>query len=162
VAAGGAAGEVVVRTASPGLKQVRHLVLGHRSHLPVAGRAPGPGHQWRGEPLEDVGELFVGAAAADVCPEPQRPATEQTSVLGEQHTALGVGLRDQRVVVEVIGVGGIHTEQPQPPGQRAEMDVEDETRRPRRKPLRSLDRTHLYHVTVARPVRRGDLPAVDE
>jgi hypothetical protein len=96
--------------------------------------------------------LLVGAAAAYVRPEPQRPAAEQAPVLGEQHPALGVGLRDQRVVVEVVGVGGVHAEQSQTPRQRAEMDVEDEARRPRRKPLRPFDRAHLHHVSVARPV----------
>src|SRR5918999_1264893 len=74
---------------------------------------------------------------------------------------LRVGLRDQRVVVHVVAVGGVQADQSQPTGECAEVDVEDEPRRPGR-PRQLLwpgDRGDVGVIAVGRPVRRADRAA---
>ena len=67
------------------------------------------------------------------------------------------GLADEGVVVGVVAVGGVQAEDPQPPGQAAEPDVEQEAHRPGHL-LRSRHRTDLDHGSGAgllRGVRCG-------
>jgi hypothetical protein len=156
----GAPGEHLI--APPRSRQQLRVDIGlaDRDQRPVARHAPGPRRQRRREPVQHVGELLIGPCAAYVGAEPQTPPAQQPAVLRQQHAALGAGLRDQRVVVSVVGIGAVEADQAQAPRHRAEMYVQDEPGRGQA--LRAGDGQHLNEVAAHGPVRGRGRLAVDE
>ena len=127
--AGLAAGEILLGASGSRFEQIGDVDLGHRLDLPPAGGAPSVRRQRRPEPVQNVGELVVGSSSANVRRSPKGPPPQQATVLGEQQPILPPGPLDQLVVIGVIAVRGVHAEQPQPPGQRAEVHVQQQPRR---------------------------------
>lgn len=149
--------ELVVRAAGARLEPVEHRLLVDRVECPVAPRAAGVGRQRRREAVEDVAQLLRRLGTAHVRAGVQRASAQQSPVPGEQRPRLGVGERDELVVLRVVAVGGVHAEQAQAPGQDAQVHVEQQTRRgggQRLGPGHGLD---LDRLTKPGPVRRGRL-----
>jgi hypothetical protein len=90
----------------------------------------------------------------------QRPAAQQATVLGEQHPAVGVRPLDKGIIIGVIDIGGVHAGQPQPAGHRAQVHIENKTRR--RQLLRPPHGLDPHHIPVARPVPGRGRLAVDQ
>jgi hypothetical protein len=87
----------------------------------------------------------------DVGASPQRAAHEQATVLGEQDAALPPCPLDEVGVVGIVAVRGVDAQQPQPPGERPEVDIEQEAGAARQA-LRAGWRVELDHRAVAEPV----------
>jgi hypothetical protein len=85
---------------------------------------------------------------------------EQATVLGEEEPVLPAGLLDEIGVGGVVAVRGVHTEQPQPPGERAEMDVEQQLGRAVQR-LRSRASDDLDPLVGRRPPVGRDVSARD-
>jgi hypothetical protein len=142
-----------------GLQERLDVRLAGRREQAVARYAPGPRRKRRGEPVQDIAKLVISFRAAYVGTEPQAPAAEQAAVLGQQHSPARVGRLDQRVVIGVVGVRGIHADQSQPAGQLAQVDIEDEPGR--RHGLRPADGADLGYAPGSQPVAKSGRPAVD-
>lgn len=122
-----ALGEHVVRLLGAVFEQSAHGVLRGPGQCAVARGAAGPGGQGRSEAAEDVAELLLGAVAVDVRPRPDLAAAQQPAVPGEQDAPLPCREGGEGGVADVLAlVRRVDAKEPQPAGQRAEMDVEEE------------------------------------
>lgn len=156
-----ALGEDVVGALGAALDPPAYALLGGRGQLAVAGAAPGPGREVGGEPAQYVAELFVGLVAVDVCPGPQLAPSQQAPVPGQQNAPVLCRVPGEGGVPDVLAeVRAVHAEQPQPPCQRAEMDVEQEAERGAGHLLGALHRVHLDGLARVRDVRGRYGPAV--
>lgn len=115
------------------------------------------------KPAEDVPQLLVGVVAVDVGAREQLAAAQQSAVAGEQDALLGGGSGGEGGVADVLVlVRGVHAEQAQAAGERAEVDVEEEAQRGALDLLRALDAEDLHVLPGLRHVRDGHLVPVDE
>jgi len=130
VAAGPAPGESLLRAQRPRFKLVGHLSLRNRAQRSSAGQAQAPRLQRRAEPLDEVGQLGVGVLTAHESGTAQRLAHQQAPVSAEQHSVLTSGPLDEMVVISVLVVRRVDAQEPKPAGQRAEVHVQQEERRP--------------------------------
>ena len=158
--AGLAAREVLLGAPCARLQPVEHLGLRHGLQHPAASGAPRVGGQRQPEPVEDVGELVVGAAAAHVGRAPQGTPSQQAAVLGQQQPVLTSRLLDQLVVVGVVAVRRVHPQQPQPATERTQVHVEQQPRRPAQR-LRPRVRHDLDQLLRLRPPAHADRLAAD-
>jgi hypothetical protein len=123
----------------------------------VACGAASPRRQRRSEPRQDIGELIIRPRPAHVSAHAQLALAQQPTILRQQHPLTGVGLVDQYLVSCVVGVCSVDADQPQPPRQRAEVNVQDEPGNAG--PLRPIDRIHLDEVATGGAVAGdGRLP----
>lgn len=149
--AGGALHEPLLRTARARLQPVGDVALVDVVHGRPARGAAGVRRERQLEAVEHVGELVVRVAAAHERGAAQRAAAQQAPVLGEQEPVVGRGLRDEGVVAGVVVPGHVDAEQAQAPGERAEVHVEQQPRRPVER-LRARAHRHLDDVTPRQPV----------
>jgi hypothetical protein len=158
-AAAPAARECLISAPGPRPQQRLHLGLGDRAEQAIARSAPGPGRQRHGKPVQHVGELVVRAGAAHKGAKPERTAAQQCTVLGQQHSLPGVGLFDQRVVIQGGLVVSVNAGQPQPPRECPQVDIQQEASHRQR--LRPSYRIDLRHVPAGEPAAGRDHGAVD-
>ncbi|MDQ1482987.1 MAG: hypothetical protein QOF35_1063 [Actinomycetota bacterium] len=81
------------------------------------------------EPLQDVGQLVVGVLSPNERGPAQGSTHQQSPVLGKQHSVPPLGPLDQLVIVSVLVIRRIDTEQSKPAGQGAEVHIQEEESR---------------------------------